>query len=632
MTQASALITDAKGYAADMVSAANEAMGDAIDSVRTITYSWIGSGTLDLPQPPEFGLGLSAPQLPPVPFEPPSPPGAGPTFQDVTPIDPSAGLPAPFTKASPVPTSPNKPSVIDKFSEVLEPLVLDVDFGNSPTLGTHLPPSIHNYAVVDRPNASIQPFAGATPVLDAAAPTNLDTKMAGWYHEAAPEFITMINGYVDAEMTKINPEFHSQMAKIEAQLSKYLAGGTGLNPAVEDAIYSRARSKNNAEALRVRDQSMNDAATRGFTLPPGALMSAMRQSRQAGADNNAKAAAEIVVMQAEMEQKNLQFAVTTSAGLRATVLNASLAYMQNLGVINGQALDYAKSLLGSVVEMFNIQVKAYNARVEALRAEVIAYDAYLKGVLASVELYKAEVAAEQSKAQVDAVRVQAYTALIQSDQAKVAVYKARVDAELGRASLQKLKVEVFQAKIQAYGAQVQAKTAEWQGYSAAWSGEVSKIAAFKAEVDAYTAKMQGYSAGITGKSAGAQAQAMTNEARAKQYAAELAGYSAGVDAAGKVSTTQLENNRQEIIAFQAEAAAKAANLNSQVEYYKATGMMAVEQAKLETQMLISSTENAQRQQALLAQLHTANATVHANLAGAAMAGMNALAVESATES
>jgi hypothetical protein len=630
MTQAATLIADAKGYAATMLDAADTAMHDAVSAANSITFGWVTPGSAHLPQPPSFGLGLTAPHMSDVPFQPPNPPGAGPTFQDVASIDPSQGLPAPFSETAPNTNEPNRPSPIAEFTNMLPTLDLNVDFGYMQEIVAHPEPVMHNYTEVDRPNTSIQPFAGTVPVFDSAVPTDLDTKMSVWYHTAAPEFVTMVNGYVDAELDKLNPEFHSQMGKIEAQISKYLAGGTGLNAAVEDAIYARARGKNNAEALRVRDQSLADAATRGFTMPTGALLSATQQARQGGADNNARAASEIVVMQAEMEQKNLQFAVTTSAGLRSTMINASLAYMQNLGVINGQALDYAKSLLGSVIEMFDIQAKAYSVRVEALRAEVTAYDAYLRGIMANVELYKAELAAEQTKAQIDATKVQAYTAIIQSELAKVAVYKARVDAELGKASLQKLKVEVFQAQVQAYGAQVQAKTAEWQGYSAAWSGEVSKIAGFKAKVDAYTAKMQGYSAGISGKSAGAQAQAMTNEARAKQYAAELAGYSAGVDAAGKVSTTKLENNRQVIVAFQAEASAKIAELNSYIEYYRAVGQIGMEQAKLDTQTLISSTEHVQKQQGLIAQLHTANATVHANLAGAAMAGMNALAIESAT--
>ncbi|MCU9611831.1 hypothetical protein OEK97_28405, partial [Escherichia coli] len=82
---------------------------------------------------------------------------------------------------------------------------------------------------------------------------------------------------------------------------------------------------------------LSDMAARGFTLPTGALTSALQQARQAGADNNAQAARDIVVLQAELEQKNLQFAITTSAGLRTMIVNASAAYMQHVVSIFSQS-------------------------------------------------------------------------------------------------------------------------------------------------------------------------------------------------------------------------------------------------------------------------------------------------------
>lgn len=630
MTQASALISAAQGYAATMLAAANSALGDAVSAASEIRLGSIIPGNVTLPESPPFGLGLTAPRLPPVGFDPPNAPSDTPQFQDIDAINPAEGKPADFIKTAPVPMPPMPPSALEEFRSSMSSLDLNVSFPDAPSIGFGVAPTLSMFVAPDRPNTTVQPFGGATPLFDAEVPTGLDTKMLAWYHTAAPEFITMINGYVDAELLKINPQYHAQMARIEAQLTKYLDGGTGLDPAVEEAIYNRGRARNDLEARKVQDGVFADTAARGFTLPSGAMASALARARQDAANNANKTSNEIIVMQAEMEQKNLQFAVTTSTGLRTTMLNATLSYMQNLTTINGQALEYAKSILSAIVATFESAVKAYSARVEGLRAEVTAYDAYLKGVMADLERYKAELAGEQTKAQIDLAKVQVYTAVIQGQQALVQAYKVQVEAEISKASLQKLKIEVFQAQVQAYSAQVQGKNAEWQGYTAAWSGENSKQAGFKAEVDAYTAKVQGYAAGISAKSAAAQAQAMTNKARAEQWVAELSGFSAAVEAASKVSTTELENNRQEIVAFQAEASAKVAELNSYIEYYKATGQIGMEQAKLDTSTLIAVAEHTQKQQALIAQLHTANATVHANLAGAAMAGMNALAVESAT--
>ncbi len=631
MTQATELISDAKGYAGTMLTAAQEALGAAVAAADSISFQAVIPGDVGLPAAPPFGLSLTAPTLSPVEYSPPAAIGSGPTFQDIDTIDASQEKPAPFKTPAPTQVPPTVPSAVSEFRETLAALDLNVTFGPDPKEFNDEPPTLEEYLTPDQPVVTTPEFTAPTPYMSMPLPTDLAGQMQGWYHTAAPEFISMVRGHVDDELGRMNPEFHTQMARIEAQLTKYLDGGTGLNPAVEDAIYARARGKGDAEARRVRDQALVDAATRGFTMPTGALLSATQQARQAGADANARAASEIVVMQAEMEQKNLQFAVTTSTGLRTSMVNAMLSYMQNLGTLNGQALEYAKGILGAVVETYNAAAKVYAIQVDVLKTKVSVYEAQIKAMLADVSRYQAEIAGETSKAQSNQARVQAFTALVQANQSQVQAYKTKVEAEIAKASLQKLKVEVFQAQVQAFEAQVRAKASEWQGYTAAWGGEVAKVAAFKAEADAYTAQVQGYSAGVAAKSAAAQAQAMTNEARAKQYAAELAGYSAGVEAAGKVATTELENNRQEIVAFQAEATAKTAELNSYIEYYRAAGQIGVEQAKLDVHTLLANAEYTQKHMALLAQLHTANATVHANLAGSAMAGMNALAVEYAAD-
>ncbi len=630
MTAAATLIEDGRSYAREMLDAANEAMTNAIDAASEIRLGSIIPGTAGLPEEPDFGLKLDAPKLPYVDFSPPDQLTDTPKYQDVDTIDPADGKPVGFDKPAPDSTPPDKPGPLGMALRSAPPLDLSFSIPDAPELNYGERPVLGTYSSPDKPNTSIAPFGGVVPVFDTPTPTKLDDSLAAWYHTAAPEFITMVNGYVDAELTKLNPQFHSQMARIETQLTKYLDGGTGLKPEIEEAIYNRARARNEVEAKKIQDSIFADTAARGFTLPGGAMVSAMARARQDAANNANKTSNEIAIAQAEMEQKNLQFAVTTSTNLRTAMVSASLAYMQNLGVLNGQALDYAKSILAAITATFDMAVRAYTAKVENLRAQVTAYDAYLKGVMFDLERYKAELAGEQTKAQIDQAKVQVYSTIIQAQEAMVSAYKVQVEAEVSRMSVQKLKIEVFQAEVASYAAAVQAKTAEWQGYSAAWSGEVSKMAGFKAEVDAYTAKVNGYSAGINAKAAAAQAQAATNEARAKQWAAELSAYAAAVDAAGKVSTTRLENNRQEIVAFQAEAAAKTAELNSYIEYYKATGQIGMEQAKLDTSTIIAVAEHTQKQQALIAQLHTSNATVHANLAGAAMAGMNALAAETST--
>ena len=47
------------------------------------------------------------------------------------------------------------------------------------------------------------------------------------------------------------------------------------------------------------------------------------------------------------------------------MLSAALCYHSNLVQINGQALDYGKAVVAAIVEVYNLQVRAFGARLDA---------------------------------------------------------------------------------------------------------------------------------------------------------------------------------------------------------------------------------------------------------------------------
>lgn len=629
MTQASTLITEARSYAQTMLTAAESAIDEAIGAVNWSGEPHIPVWVANLPDKPDMRLEVTRPLLQTVGLDLPEEPSSALSFQNISPID--AGNVPTLRGTAPIYTAPNKPNQLAAFNIPVPSVSLSAQFPNAPELLVPVDPALPTRTEPEKPLISIPTFGGAMPTGLPVAPANLDTRFNAAYHTAAPEFIAMVNGHVDAQLLKINPQYHVQMARLEAQLAKYLDGGTGLNPAVENAIYERARSKNDAEARRVRDQSLSDAAARGFTMPTGALLSATQQARQAGADANAAAAREIVVMQAEIEQKNLQFAVTTSSSLRTAMISASLSYMQNLGTLNGQALDYAKTILSSITEIFNNEVKLFTVRLDGYKAEAAVYETLMRAALAGVEVYKAEISAFSALINADMSKIEVYKAKIDSLKAIAGMYETQVKAVVEKASLERLRIDLFQAQVQAYGAQVSAKNAEWQGYTAQLNGEETKAKIYGEQVQAYGAEVNGFRAAVEAKAEEIKATALSNDAKAKQYAAQMDGYKSVVQARGEVARVQMENQRQEVIAFEADTKLAVAKGQLAMEYYKTVGSIMMEDIRVSTQGATAQAEASARYMALLATLHQANATIHANLAGSAMAGMNALAVESATD-
>ena len=622
----SSIIANAQTYAESVTSSASAAMSAAQSGIEAIIAPSFSFEPVSLPiyvapEPIEPFVGL-----PDVTFEP----GTAPTptaLQAISPIEP--GVAPTLTAVKQTFVSPTKPNQVAQFLQSPPVIDTNIQFPTPPAGLSEVitAPVITARTAPEKPTFSAPQFNAVRPTDSTTAPTNLPGQFSTAYSEAGPSTIAMVNGYVDAMLAKYNPRYAEQMASIENQLATYMAGGTGLSPAVENAIYERSRSKADAEARRVRDGALKDMADRGFTLPTGALTSAIQQARQAGADTNAAASREIVVMQAEMEQKNLQFAVTTSAGLRTTLLNASLSYMQNLISINGQAIDYAKSVVGMVVEAYNIAQKVFSSKLDAYRADAAVFETQLKSALAGVELYKAEIDGFSALLNADRQQVEVYKARVDTLQTLANVYKSNIEATVAEASLEKLKLELFQAQVQSYAAMVNAKNAEWQAYQAEIAGETAKVNVYRAEIDAYQAQVQGFKALIDSKVAAVQAQTAQNTAITQQNIAAQDVYKVTLQQKGEVARTKIANGQLLVQAYEANAQATTANARSYAEYYKAVSSTNIEISRTGINAVLTATQIAQANAQNIAHIASSNAQTYGQLASSALAGMNTLAAE-----
>lgn len=624
----SSLLADAKSYTRSLVTDAEAAMSEASSSVAAVGYSIPNYQPATLPNAPPSAIDTTVPTLADITLEMPAEPTGSLVFQDISPFE--AGTAPTFDGVSPTITLPTSPNQVAEFvqtapgidtaiafpeppSALLNPLI------EAPVLPTRVEP--------DAPQVSLPAFTSVAPADTTVAPTNIQQQFENAYAGAAPNTIAMLDGYVDAMLAKYNPRYAEQMGAIEDQIATYMAGGTGLKPAVEAAIYARAQERNDAEAKRQADAVYNESAARGFTIPTGALNSQIQRLRQDSATANNKTSNEIIVMQAEMEQKNLQFAVTTSAGLRTALLNASLSYHQNLITINGQALDYAKTVMSAIIEVYNTAVKAFTVKLEAYKADAVVYETRLKAAMSGIELYRAEISALEALANVDKSKVDIYRARIESLTSLSNVYRAQIEAVQGRVGLEKLKLDVFQAQVQAYSTQVQAKSAEWQGYTAAIGGQTAKAQMFASQVQAYTSEVNGYKATVEAKGEVVRAIVAANQARATQYQALMNGYQTVVQARGEKARTQIQAQGQVILAYQAKVQASIGNAQVQQGYYKAVADVAVQNAQSNLKAQLGEIESKRAYSQTIAQLGTANATIFGNLASSAMAGMNTLAAE-----
>ena len=524
-----------------------------------------GEVTVAIPQTPDFGAAPSFNARP------------APVFAPGTSMPGFPAMPAEPTNSATLPNvvEPTRPTGVGQFTKQAPTLGSLPELPAVPAPITITPPTLSDIVLPARPTRTTPVFGAVAPGGAPDAPA-LDGALEAKYAGASSMMVSAINGQLDAWMARNDPSYHARLSSLQAKLDTYMQGGTALNPAVENAIYERSRAKVDAEAKRMQGDAFLSAARRGFTLPDGALMSAVQQARQVGADNNAKAAVEIAVMQAEMEQKNLQFAVTTIASLHKVAVDASLAYHQNLISINGQAVQFSVEIVNAIIKAYEAEVRAFTTRLELYKAEAGVFETLVRASLTEIEIYKAEIEGAKAAVQVDESRVRVYQAQIQAHQSAVETYATNVRAIVELANLEKIKIDAFQAEVQAYTAKTQANVAEWQAYSAAWNGEENKVRIYQAQNQAYATAVQAYSALIDGNarmhSAGVQAylaEVQSFESEVKAYTAEVQGetaetqaYAAQVDAKARAHEAGMKAYLGAVQAKQAEIQAFTAKVGA----------------------------------------------------------------------
>ncbi len=628
-TDVDSIIAEARLYASNTQGQAQASIVDAMGWISRlgtpVSIKLDPLPTLTVPEPPELA---EIPEFKEIrPKEITQPEGARSALTVPT-ID---GIEAPVnTATAPVFDEPQKPSEFSEEAPKQPTVNTTFSFPDAPSLDLGLTPTTGNYTAPEAPEFVLPEFLGVSPGAAPDAPTDLSGQFAQAYSQQSPAMFAALSGQLDAFMVSMSPQHHNALATLEAKLATFMQGGTALPPAVEDAIYARTRGKLDAEYRRARDGIYDEATKRGFTLPDGAVNSAVAQARIGASDNNAKAAAEIAVKQAELEQQNMQFAVTTSMTLRNAALSASISYHQNLVAINGQALDYAKAIINALVQVYQAQVEAFRAKLELYRADAAVYETRMRAVQTLADIYKAELEAYATAVRVDEVKMNIFRARVESMNSLVGVYRAQIEAVMATVTAEKLKVELFGEQVRAYAVQAQAKEAEWRGYAAAVGGQEARFNAYGREVDAYRAEVDAYQANIAARKTEIEAVLSTNEGAVREYVARVQGYSALVASESQLASTQIEVQKTQLLAASAEFQARDAQARVAQAYYQTAATLGIEKARVQSSLALSEAEMYIKQIIATAQTATSGAQVYQGLAAAALQGVNAIASSAIT--
>lgn len=296
---------------------------------------------------------------------------------------------------------------------------------------------------------------------------------------------------------------------VTSEIRRRIAGGTGLAPEVEQAIWDRARSREAATSDAAVADVTKNAEARGFMLPTGAFHAQLREVQKTLQAKTAELSRDIAIKQAELEQANVKHAIESGISMEAKLIE----YVNN---IEQRTFDAAKFAAQNAIEIYNAQVGLFRALLEKYNTIASVYRALIDGEKAKVDVYRAEIDAERAKVDINRVLIEEMRAEIDIRNAIIGEYRAEIDAAQSLLSFEKLKIDSFAARIQAYTAEINTETV--------------KVEVFKAQTETNAVKAQIYQSGVSAYATALQANASAAQAKASIFDSEVRAFSSRVQA------------------------------------------------------------------------------------------------------
>ncbi|WP_228897848.1 hypothetical protein [Acidovorax sp. Leaf73] len=370
---------------------------------------------------------------------------------------------------------------------------------------------------------------------------------------------------------------------LKATLNARIQGGTGLAPAVEQAIWDRSRDRETQIALAKEQEVLRASEALGFALPSGVLAGQLADARREYNDKLSGLSRDVAIKQAELEQANLQQATTLALQLESTLLDD--AY--KLEVL---AVDLAKTAADNAIACHNAALEQYKALLAGYQAYASAYQTVIQAELNKVEVFKALLQAEQTKADINRSLVERFKAEIEGAMAAVQIYQARVGAAKTLVELEGTRIQAGAEQVKAFVATVNAETAKSEMYKATISAEATKVEAVGTLARAYGAKVGAQAERARVEIAKLQVKLAAKGLEWDGWKTQLAAASAQVEAASRKSAVMVDGYRAGASAAEAQAGAVSRVWESNIRQYEAGKSIAAQVAKANTDAVLHAND------------------------------------------
>lgn len=393
--------------------------------------------------------------------------------------------------AAPNVTVPQRPTDLDV------PLV-DVVVPDAPVFVMPEDPALYGLNLPTIPDLVIPAFTGTRPTLNLNAP-NVGLS---WTYQPYDE--TLID-------------------TVKSQLSSMTINGLALPAAIEQAIFDRARGREDVLSAQQVSEATRSLASRGLRQPAGLMFRMLDRVKTAARLTSSGASRDLGIEIARQNIESIKFGLSQAIALESTLLQQHVA-------VQGLLLDAAKATVSVLIDVFNAQVALHNAQWDAYKAEASVYEAQLRALATQVDILRARIDAEKVKADVNESLVRAYSEKMRSLSTLADMYRAQVEAAKAQGEINSQRLEQVRIRLQAYGTDVDAYAKQWDAYAKQAEAETSGIRYYEALGNVFSTRVSAWRGQVDAQASRANTQIAKNGQTLDLFRATLAGVATRVQA------------------------------------------------------------------------------------------------------
>jgi hypothetical protein len=404
-----------------------------------------------------------------------------------------------------------------------------------------------------------------------------------------------------------------------------VSGGSGLDETTEAAIYTRATGRMEEEEQKLIDEVSDNVAQRGFDIPPGALITLAMEAENKILRSKTDLNKDILIQQSNLAQVNTHFIITQSANLE----NILISYHNN---VQARTLDAAKYTIATTVQMHQLKLENYKARLDAYQILAQVYGIRVQAEIAKAEFYKAQIEATKVSVEVQNLYLKAYLGQLEGVKATLETYRLQMEGAHLAASIDKLKLDGYATEVNAYGVKVTAATQRYEGYKAELSGESIKASMRQIDVNSFSAQSSAYH--VKNQAEVARSETILNGVRIEAAVYEQAIKKYNADVSKSVSEAEVKARLAglDVAVYSAEATTYVNELNASVDLFRGR----IAEMQVNSDLSVKSADLAIRaalgEYELAVEIAKGVSSVSGQLAAAAAGAVNASLHASSSES